>query len=151
MFSSYIYESWRETQYEKYAFLLERLPGFFNGNILDIGCGDNFLKQYLQARNIDTEIIGVDINGGDITADAGNLPFPDECFEKIICVDALHLFNADIRVLKKGGLMLASIFFNDGNYEEKRRMLLDKLSNMKIMKEFIFDGREKELFVLARK
>ncbi len=151
MFSSQIYESWRSLQYEKYDFLLSKIPDFFDGTILDSGCGNSFLKRYLKTRNINANIIGVDIADGDIVADASSLPFPDECFEKIACIDAIHLFNPDLRVLKKGGMILASVFFNDDSYTGKRRILMDKLFGLKIIDEFIFNGRENELFVLARK
>ena len=150
MFSAQVYESWRATQYEKYAFLLDQLPGFFEGAILDIGCGNNFLKQYLKTKDIRANIIGIDIEYGDLIADGSSLPFPSETFDKIICIDALHLFKPDLHALKKGGVILASIFFNDGNYEEKRKILMDKLPGLKITNEFIFAGKEKELFVVAR-
>ena len=150
MFSFQIYESWRNVQYEKYAFLLEKFPNFFSGKILDIGCGKNFLKQYLQGKT-EANIIGTDTSGGDVIADANHLPFPDESFSRIVCIDALHLFDCDFRVLKKNGLAIVSIFFNDKNFEEKRRTLLQKLSDLTIINEFIFAGKEKELFFLAKK
>ncbi len=152
MFSSKIYESWHSLQNEKYAFLLEKFPDFFSGVVLDIGCGNNFLKQFLKARNIKTVIIGLDISGGDIMADASNLPFADASFEKIICVDAIHLFDNDFtRILKKNGLALVSMFFNDGNYEDRKKLLKSKLNGLTITGEFVFAGREKEFFVLAKK
>ncbi len=150
MFSSKIYESWRSLQYEKYAFLLEKFPDFFSGVILDVGCGNNFLKDYLKSRGIGMAVIGVDIADGDVVADGANLPFPSESFEKIISIDALHLFRPDLRVLKKGGLILASIFFNDDNFEERKSLLYSRLEGLFVINELIFKGQEKELFVLAR-
>ncbi len=152
MFSSEIYESWRAAQSEKFAFLLERIPDFFSGTILDVGCGKDFLKDYLKEKKIDCTIIGTDVNGGDVIADANDLPFANESFDKIICIDSIHLFNNDFqRILKKNGTIIVGIFFNDSSYEEKRKMLLKKLDGLKILNEFIFSGREKELFVVAVK
>lgn len=138
-------------QYEKYEFLLNKFPDFFDSIILDIGCGNNFLKECLKSKNIKANIIGVDIDGGNVIADANNLPFADECFEKIICIDALHLFEPDLRMLKSGGMILASIFFNDDNFEERKSLLYSRLEGLFVTNELIFKGQEKELFILAKK
>ena len=169
MFSSKIYESWRSLQYEKFSFLVKHYPQFFTGTILDLACGNNFLKHYFKSKNVNINIISSDIvlnakhshnlheplvqcniSGGDVVADGANLPFPSESFEKIISIDALHLFRPDLRVLKKGGLILASIFFNDDNFEERKSLLYSRLEGLFVTNELIFKGQEKELFVLAR-
>ena len=152
MFSSQIYESWRSAQNEKFAFLLEHIPNLFTDTVLDLACGQNFLKQFLESKNIGCKVIGADIEGGDVVADANNLPFVDGSFEKIICIDALHLFGNDFqRILKRNGTILAGIFFNNESFEEKRRLLLKKLDGLKIIDELIFIGKENELFIVARR
>ena len=152
MFSSEIYESWRATQSEKFAFLLEKEPDFFSGTVLDLACGPGFLERFLKENNIGCEIISTDTNGGNVVADANALPFPDNSFQRIICIDAIHLINNDFqRTLKKNGIIIVGIFFSNHSYEEKRDMLASKLAGLKILNEYIFIGKEKELFVVAKK
>ena len=152
MFSKKIYDSWRTLQYEKFAFLLDKFPSFFSGRVLDVGCGENFLREFLQEKDVVASTIGVDLDQGDVIADANSLPFRDATFSRIICVDALHLFENDSsRLLKKGGLFLTGTFFNDANYNKKREMLARKLAGLEILEEVIFPGKEKEIFILAKR
>ncbi len=75
-----------------------------SGNVLDIGCGDGILLEYLRGKGINGK--GIDISGkainickdrgldclqADIT---GQLPFKDSSFENVILTDVLeHIFQ----------------------------------------------------------
>jgi ubiquinone/menaquinone biosynthesis C-methylase UbiE len=88
-----------------------------------------------------------------IIADGSALPFPDNSFDAVICLDTIHLIKSNDfkRVLKPAGFALLSIFFNKQNLEERKAMLKSKLSDFKILKELIIEEKESEYVVLARK
>jgi ubiquinone/menaquinone biosynthesis C-methylase UbiE len=69
----------------------------FNGNVLDIGCGQSPYKFLL--NNKTTKYFGIDIveadsfgyNNPDITSfDGKNIPFKDEMFDAVICTEVLE-------------------------------------------------------------
>ena len=86
--------------------------------VLDAGCGEGVLVEEY-ARRLD--IHGVDANYGSArvtTASLTNLPFPDETFERVLCLDVLEhlayeeqpLALAQIhRVLRQGGEAFVSV------------------------------------------
>ena len=159
-----VYESWQKTQQEKFRKIKNRLSKetfsqiFSVERVLDIGCGNGYLeKEYKK-----TKIIGVDIDlkmlsknvclFPRVLGSAEVLPFKKWSFDSIVSIDTMHLVhNKDfLRVLKPGGFVLFSMFFNE-NYEDRRKMLLDKLCQLKILEEFVLDSREKEYVVVAIK
>lgn len=93
---------------------------------LDVGCGSgNSYAPGLVARG--AEWTGVDVSENAVAAarasgldarvieDAAELPFPDESFDLVVCIEVLeHLFSPDRaaaeiwRVLKPGGRLVAS-------------------------------------------
>ena len=46
---------------------------------------------------------------------------------------------------------MLSIFFNKQNYEEKKRLLKEKIKYFELIKEFETEGKENEYFVIAKK
>lgn len=82
---------------------------------LDLGCANSPYSRYFKNR------IGVDIESGqgvDVTADAHQLPFEDEKFDVILCMEVLeHLHTPHVaisemkRVLKKGGKLILTTRF----------------------------------------
>jgi len=165
MFTPKIYESWRNKQFEKYAKLLEeigkkRLEEILSGKVLDIGIGNAYFEEFLKKEGIKAEIIGIDnspemIKGvkNAIMGSGDDLPFDDEYFDCVICLDTIHLLEKEEfkRVLKKGGFALISIFFNRQNFDERKKMLKKKLSSLSIINEFIVEGDENEIFVICKK
>ena len=94
-----------------------------NGKVLDIGCGRQPLRAFL---NADCEYLGLDYpETGDpyetrpaVHGDAQRLPFPDGTFDTVVCLEVLeHVPNPDAalqeasRVLKPEGHLLLSTPF----------------------------------------
>lgn len=85
--------------------------GYARGKLLDIGCGKK--PYYKILKNKVTSYIGLDLEGGDITASALKLPFPSEEFDTVFSTQVLEhvedpfLMIAEAnRVLKKGGYLI---------------------------------------------
>jgi ubiquinone/menaquinone biosynthesis C-methylase UbiE len=88
-----------------------------------------------------------------VLGDGNTLPFKDESFDSLISVDTMHLIKGNdfARVLKKGGLALFTIFFNDENYEQRRQLLRERVKPLAILQEFDTHTREKEHVIIAVK
>jgi len=99
--------------------------------ILDLGCGNGRMLEFFNGKNINYS--GVDNSEGLIkiardkhpgidfqVADALKLPFPDNCFDKIISIAVLHhipssgfrrqFIKEAKRVLKPGGLLIITVW-----------------------------------------
>lgn len=88
----------------------------FNGNVLDVGCGDSPYKQLLNADQ--TQYTGIDIVDADtfdyqnstiIPFDGKTIPFEDDKFNAVICTEVLEhvehyqlLIHEMYRVMKQG-------------------------------------------------
>ncbi len=95
----------------------------YNGNVLDVGCGQSPYKFLLNASQ--TKYFGIDIIDADkfdyqnseITHFNGeDIPFDDENFEGVICTEVLEhvqnyqkLIDEIFRVMKKGGTGIVTI------------------------------------------
>lgn len=109
-----------------------KVTDYRNKKILDIGCNTGIVLIPLAKRNYD--VIGIDNNHRDIEkakknlraeylsaniakiADAKELPFKDESFDIVLLSDVLEhasdpgrVAKESLRVLKKGGLVLATV------------------------------------------
>ncbi|MCK4669667.1 MAG: class I SAM-dependent methyltransferase [Nanoarchaeota archaeon] len=96
--------------------------------LLHAGCGDGLYDKYLKKRA--KEIVSFDLNKGDIQiatainpeknvkyyiGDVGNIPYKDNTFDCIICIDVLEHIKDEkkaiselTRVLKKGGRLIVT-------------------------------------------
>jgi methionine biosynthesis protein MetW len=104
------------------------LKKFFNPGekVLDIGCGDGTIDEYLQ-RKLDVKVVGIDISKGavekarqkgieaKIASAEERLPFKDGEFDVVFWGDNIeHLINPELtgleikRVLKPGGRIVLS-------------------------------------------
>jgi ubiquinone/menaquinone biosynthesis C-methylase UbiE len=158
-----IYNSWHGIQLKKYEKIIKIMPDLSNKKILDIGIGSGYFEEFLNSKGIKADIIGLDISKEMIKqakilmpliiADGDELPFPDNSFDMIICLDTIHLIKEHdfSRILKPSSLALISIFFNKQDYEQKRNLLIERLKGLEIIKEISIEGKENELVMLAKK
>lgn len=154
VFSSQVYASWKEIQEEKYKIILQRFPEIFSGLILDIGSGKGYLEKFLADNKIGANIVCIDIEKpATLLASGDKLPFKDNSFDTVISIDTMHLIKSKDfeRVLKKGGLVLFTLFFNQENCSSKKKLIEEKLSGFEILSSTTAEGRENEYMVLARK
>ncbi len=143
-----IYENWMgETQRKKIFKILKEVFVPKNSRVLDIGCGPGFLEEKIPwavAVDINPEYLKK-IKGEKFLASGDSLPYKKE-FDFVFCIDILHLLKNPrkiIEYLKPGGLLIATIFCNENNYNERFAKLKELFSGMKLEKEFLVKG-EKE-------
>ena len=158
MYSERIYTSWSSVQNAKYEFLLSKLgTGFFSGKrIADIGCGPCSFGRFLMSKGIKASVIGTDVSlahlieGRPLPAALARGAPLKPVFDVALALDSLHLFSVDWP-LRKGGHAVAGLFFRSDNFEERRKLLHDRLQALEIKKELVMEGRENEIFVIGRR
>ncbi|HIG97651.1 MAG TPA: class I SAM-dependent methyltransferase [Candidatus Aenigmarchaeota archaeon] len=161
--STSIYSSWQSLQKQKFVEMKKHLGStvdeiFRAKLVLDIGCGFGYFEKSFKGKfvGLDNDLTMLRGNVAifpRVFGDGDRLPFKDEAFDTVISIDTMHLLknNDFFRVLKPGGTVLLSVFFNNDNYLDRRDMLLKKVKNMEVIKEFDILGREKEFVVVVRK
>jgi ubiquinone/menaquinone biosynthesis C-methylase UbiE len=73
---------------ERAEYVFKKYGNFLEGSVLDVGCGEAYLKKYVTG-----EYVGVDIAGNpDISVDLekGKIPFKDDSFDCVVCTDVLE-------------------------------------------------------------
>lgn len=77
---------------ERAEYVFNKYGKFLDGNVLDVGCGEAFLKKYVTGK-----YIGVDRTcNPDMIVDLeqGKIPFEDSSFDCVVCTDVLeHVDN----------------------------------------------------------
>lgn len=94
------------------------------GRLLDVGAADRWLEERLSSATsyvaLDYPATGKALYGArpDVFANAAALPFPDQCFDVIVCLEVLeHVSEPEVvlaevsRVLKHGGRVWISMPF----------------------------------------
>lgn len=141
----------------KFQFVANKyvLPLLEKGKMLDLACGKGELIKEAKKKNI--KVIGLDINkenNPDIIHDLEKpLPFSNESFQQVTCVDSMEhvknitqLLNEVYRILKKGGIFIFSIP-NTKFYRHSEHHV--SYFTYKLIKQFIsqtFFKIEKEIF-----
>ena len=114
-----------------------------NSNILDAGCGNGKNMVYLQ--NEGHNLIGIDFSDGLLNickkknlnvqnSDLRDLPFNNNTFDYVISIAVIHhlktetdrikALNELLRVTKKGGKVLFTMWALEQDYSSKRKMIL---------------------------
>lgn len=112
---------------ECYPFVLNAISNIQFSNVLDLGCGTGVILKELRHKNSAVELFGLDLSENMIAqatrrlgttakltvGDAENLPYFDNTFDLVCCVESFHHYPnpkkalSEInRVLKKDGLFL---------------------------------------------
>jgi len=132
------------------------------GKVLDVGCRDKNLKQYL---NEGAEYLGLDFTGNpDIKVNLakGKIPFPDNSFDCVVCLDVLeHLenlhktFDELIRVSKKYVILslpncYSSNFFKIITVKGKTKYYGLPLEDPIDRHRWFFNYTEAERFIIER-
>ncbi len=99
--------------FEKLVRLSSTYPSFFweNKRILDLGCGDQFIRPSLEKRKVNYDSLEYD----DVDFETDKFPFKNNCFDVVISLAVIeHISNLDnylnetLRVLKPGGIFYLS-------------------------------------------
>lgn len=167
MYTPKIYESWKNIQRQKYESIINILGKEFVRNllsgrrVLDLGIGFGYFEDFLEESMIKSSIIGLDRDEEAarkcrvplVIGNANRLPFRSGTFDVLLSIDSFHSVKSGdfVRVLKRKGLALITMFFNDHSYEKVRGELKEKLVGFDIVCAFELHGRENEYVVLARK
>ena len=112
---------------ECYPFVLNAINNIHFNKVLDLGCGTGVILKGISSINSDVELFGLDLSENMIAkatqrlgttatlsvGDAENLPYADNTFDLVCCVESFHHYPnpkkalSEInRVLKNGGLFL---------------------------------------------
>lgn len=112
---------------ECYPFVLNTINNIPFNKVLDLGCGTGVILKEISSINSDVELFGLDLSENMIAkatqrlgttanlsvGDAENLPYADNTFDLVCCVESFHHYPnpkkalSEInRVLKNGGLFL---------------------------------------------
>lgn len=128
--------------------------------VLDLGCGNGRYHDFLKEKQV--EYTGLDNSeklielakerhpGLDFQiGDALEMPFPDNCFDKVFSIAVLHHFpseeirtrslNEAKRVLKKGGLLILTVW---KFHERKEILLLIKYTLLKLIGKSKLDFKD---------
>ena len=99
---------------------LAPVAGYFRGRLLNAGCGDRDLSEWLATHAV-TEVVNYDIASNlpdAVTGPIDRLPFPDGCFDTILCNAVLeHVEHVEAavselaRVLRSGGHVVLAVPF----------------------------------------
>ena len=94
--------------------------GFYEGRIIDVGCGFGAMNIVLAHRFIDSEIVGIDLSDpllrlatqsaqaaglGDRVrfekADVHQIPYDDDSFDTVISINMVHLVDDPVQMLNE--------------------------------------------------
>ncbi|MFC2175077.1 class I SAM-dependent methyltransferase [archaeon] len=170
--SSLIYDSWKmECQFRKYDGMLPMLEGVnLRGKVLDVGIGTALFEEFLRGKGVILDVVGIDedptmlktaIKKGynTIHCTAEKLPFEDDSFDFVVCLDTLHATQARRavsemrRVLKPRGHVLISKFCNVFNKAQALEELIELSYGLDVISQKIVGRSDDELsaVILCRK
>ncbi len=148
-FTGEIYRDWMGgIQRRKLADILQRVEA--KPRVLDVGSGPGFLGVSLEGIYcVDVDLVNLKHSrGGRVLASGDWLPFKDESFQTVFCLDTIHLLQGSgeiSRSLRRGGKAVISAFCNEYNKDEKLNWLKRIFKNWRIEKEFFVGKEEGEM------
>lgn len=155
MFSEKIYANWMsDIQREKIKGILEFITP--RGRVLDLGCGAGFLENYIKDMiALDIDLLNLKKTDNlKVLADGNNLPFKDETFDLVFCIDTLHILKEEReirRVLTDKGEAVVSLFCNKYNIGEKFKTLKKMFKEWRIKEEFFVGKEEMDAVIICEK
>ncbi len=114
------------TAFIKECAVIHEWVGARTGNLLDVGCGSGLVSAPLlgagwSVTGIDRDPVAcarAEVRGLlTVEGDAAEMPFAEETFDQVLCIEFLQQFNAPLaavmvaemgRVLKRGGRLIAA-------------------------------------------
>ncbi|MCK4326957.1 MAG: class I SAM-dependent methyltransferase [Candidatus Diapherotrites archaeon] len=162
--SSLIYDSWKmECQFRKYDGMLPMLEVVnLKGKVLDVGIGSALFEEYLRGKGIILDVVGIDEDPimlktaakkgyNAVAGSAERLPFEDNEFDFVVCLDTLHAtearraINEMKRVLKPRGHILLSKFCNVFNKAQAMEELEELAYGMQLISKKVVGRSDDEL------
>ncbi len=157
----------RNYWWEDLSFIKEYIPQ--NGKLLDLGCGNGRLANFLRENNFKGEYIGADISEKliriaqennpkgrfKLIKNEKNLPFENEIFDAVVAVSVFHHFNPSmaekaLKEIKRISKPNAVIIITSWNLWQKKylRFLGKNIFNgrFSLMAEITFKDSEKVHF-----
>jgi ubiquinone/menaquinone biosynthesis C-methylase UbiE len=167
--SNLIYDSWmKEAQFKKYSGIvpmLERAKVDLKGKMLDVGIGTGLFEEYLKGQGISPEVVGVDTDQqmmrqakkkgfNVVPASAEKLPFEDESFDFVACMDTIHAVKDQekamqemLRVLKPHKYFLLSHFCNPFTKNDVAKKLEELTEGMNVIDRKLVGQSDSEIAV----
>jgi ubiquinone/menaquinone biosynthesis C-methylase UbiE len=148
-----IYDTSNFSKYprECYPYIMEAIQGIKFKKVLDLGCGTGAILEQISHAYNTVELFGLDLSENMITqatyrldskaklstGDAENLPYEDDSFDLICCVESFHYYPNPAKALSE----IKRVLKSDGTFllcDTWRRSLLRQIMNFFI--RFSDDG-----------
>ncbi len=153
-FSTDIYGSWREKQFEKYSDLLPKVKGYLKKDysVLDIGIGKAWFEEFLEGKKVKfKEVVGIDADERMTLPQKKGIIYlitddflTSKKFDFVVCFDTLHLLKEPKKLLGYSkNLVLVSLPMS---FRDK----LEVFRKENIVEEGEIGKQEKDYFVLIK-
>lgn len=130
--ATYDISNYSKDAQECYPYVMQTLKGLQFKSIMDLGCGTGAVLERIHQQNGEAQLFGLDLSENMLerakqrlglkatltVGDAENLPYDDNSFDLVYCVESFHHYPNPLkalseikRVLKKGGEFLLCDFW----------------------------------------
>ncbi len=160
-FFNKVYESWRDTQIDKYRVILDRIgkDTIRDKRVIDIGSASGFLYDFFQEMKINVQMVCADVDKSTIKqnpcplkiiCDGESASLKEGVFDMMFCIDVAHLLEElDTYPLKREGILILGLI---KRHENKFTYFLNKLeNNFEVVDVFEIKGKEEEKVAFLRK